>query len=309
MLKSLLLAFLAIAFACSLYSDPALAQRVFVSAKGSDSNTCTAASPCRTFQRAHDAVPANGEVDVLDPAGYGPLTINKAISIQGHGFSGISAASGDGVTINASAGDKVNLRGLLFEGAGTGGNAVIFNSGGSLNLQDSAIRNFATSGIFFQPGASSQLNVSQTLISDLGDGAIAIAIEPSGSAAANVVLNHVELDGGQLGFFVLGSLTTGRIDATISDSVVSNYNRNGILGQSGKGATIVMVRNCSISSNATGVASTGPPAVVRMTRSTITANGTGLAVASSGSLISYGDNNVDGNTTTNGSPTNTIIYH
>lgn len=72
-----------------------------------------------------------------------------------------------------------------------------------------------------------------------------------------------------------------------------------------------MVRNCTIGNNAgTGIAasgSAGPTAVVRVTRSTITANGTGLRPLAAGSLTSYGDNNLDGNTT-NGSPSSTIGY-
>src|SRR6516165_7290011 len=84
----------------SLHVNPAQAQRVFVSATGLDTNPCTFASPCRSFQHAHDVAAANGEIDVLDPAGYGPVTITKAISIQGHGFSGITVASGGtGITI------------------------------------------------------------------------------------------------------------------------------------------------------------------------------------------------------------------
>src|SRR5262245_45519587 len=93
---------IAIAFLCSFQAAPAQAQptRVFVAAQGSDANPCTFALPCRTFQHAHDVVAANGEIDVLDPAGYGAVTISKSISIQGHGFSGISAPSGNAVTIN-----------------------------------------------------------------------------------------------------------------------------------------------------------------------------------------------------------------
>src|ERR1700686_5098439 len=66
-----------LAFAAMLSAVPAQAQRVFVSATGSDGNPCTFASPCRSFQHAHDVVAAGGEIDVLDPAGYGALTINK----------------------------------------------------------------------------------------------------------------------------------------------------------------------------------------------------------------------------------------
>src|SRR5438309_592181 len=114
--------FTASLLALGLNAAPVHAQsRVFVAAQGSDSNPCTFAAPCRTFQHAHDTVAAKGEIDVLDPAGYGAVIINKAISIQGHGYSGVSVASGGiGITINAGAGDAVSLNGLLIEGAGTG---------------------------------------------------------------------------------------------------------------------------------------------------------------------------------------------
>src|SRR5262249_14207100 len=101
--------------ALTINAGPAQAQptRVFVAAQGSDSSPCTFALPCRSFQHAHDVVAARGEINVLDPAGYGAVIISKAISIQGHGFSGISTSSGDAITINAGAHDKINLRGLL----------------------------------------------------------------------------------------------------------------------------------------------------------------------------------------------------
>ena len=105
--------------------------RVFVAAQGSDANPCTFAQPCRTFQHAHDTVAANGEIDVLDPAGYGALTITKSISIQGHGFAGLAAPSGAGITINAGSTDSINLRGLLIDGVGTGASGIVFGTGAS----------------------------------------------------------------------------------------------------------------------------------------------------------------------------------
>src|SRR5437763_8402706 len=97
-----------------LHAAPAQGQtRMFVAAQGSDSNACSFAAPCRTFQHAHDTVAAGGEIDVLDPAGYGAVTISKSISIQGHGYAGITAATpgGSGITVavGAIATDKVNL--------------------------------------------------------------------------------------------------------------------------------------------------------------------------------------------------------
>ncbi len=107
---------------------PAQAQpaKVFVAAQGSDSNPCTFAQPCLSFQHAHDTVAAGGVIDVLGPADYGVVTITKAISIQGHGFAGLAVTSGNGITINAGASDKVSLRGLLIDGVGSGSNGLDF---------------------------------------------------------------------------------------------------------------------------------------------------------------------------------------
>jgi hypothetical protein len=81
MLKIRLSAFGVALLALSLTPSPAQAQpsRAFVAAQGSDSNPCSFTLPCRSFQQAHNTVAAGGEIDVLDPAGYGALTISKAI--------------------------------------------------------------------------------------------------------------------------------------------------------------------------------------------------------------------------------------
>ena len=89
---------LLIAAVFSAPTAPAQAQapRTFVSAAGSDSNPCSFAAPCRHFQAAVNATSAGGEVDALDPAGYGPITISQAITIEGQGWSYIAPpASGN----------------------------------------------------------------------------------------------------------------------------------------------------------------------------------------------------------------------
>ena len=303
---------LATMLACALGILPAQAQpaRVFVAAQGSDANACTFAAPCRTFQHAHDVVAAGGEIDVLDPAGYGVLTINKAISIQGHGFAGISApgAAAKAIVINAGASDKINLRALLIDGVGTGQYGIVFNSGASLNVQDSLIRNFTGGAIRFVPSASSQLFVSDTVVTDnAGDG---FTIAPSGSGSVSVVLERVESDNNAAdGIYVDGSGTTGPINATISESVFAKNAVHGIEANSSSpsaGGINVMVRACSVTgSGVRGVLASQVGVTVRVTRSTITGNAVGWAAASSGTLLSYGDNNVDGNTT-DGTPSGTI---
>ena len=90
------LTLLAIALVAVLHAVPAQAQetRTFVSAGGNDSNNClTPATPCRHFTAAYAATPAGGEIDVLDPGNYGPLTITGPVSIQGHGWASSAATT------------------------------------------------------------------------------------------------------------------------------------------------------------------------------------------------------------------------
>jgi len=82
---------------------------------------------------------------------YDTVTIDKSISIvSGLGEAGISVPpDGTGITINAGPHDKINLRGLIIEGAGVGNRGTQFNTGGSLNIQNSVIRNHKGNGVFF----------------------------------------------------------------------------------------------------------------------------------------------------------------
>src|SRR5262249_19641813 len=154
--------------------------RVFVAAQGLDTNPCSFAQPCRTFQHAHDVAAAKGEINVLDPAGYGSLTITKAISIQAHGFACITVSSGGHrVTLNAGASDAVNLTGLIIEGAGVGQFGIQFNTGKSLTIESSIIRNLTTDGIDFNPSASSTLAISDTLVAEITVNGIMVS--PTGS--------------------------------------------------------------------------------------------------------------------------------
>src|SRR5262252_4661203 len=137
---------LATALACSLASAPAHARaRVFVASYGNDSNPCTFGSPCKTFQHAHDVVDAGGEVTAIDSAGFGPISINKSVSItspDGVEAGVVASAGADAIDINAGANDAVVLRGLTLNGGGVAYNGIVFNSGGSLTVSNCVVQNF-----------------------------------------------------------------------------------------------------------------------------------------------------------------------
>jgi len=290
---------------CLLPAAPAQAQaaRTFVSAAGSDSNNCiNVATPCRHFAAAYAATAAEGEIDVLDPANYGALTISHGISVEGHGWASVSAVSGEAsITING--GDKINISGVILDGGGVANNTGIqFNAGGSLTVRDSVIRNFGAGGINFQPSASSpsQLSVSNTLVSDTDNNGIQII--PSGSGTIAGVLDHVEMENNLDGLYV--STSTQTINVTVSDSVSANNRIVGIAGFSNGGTTVnIMVRNSTIANNkSNGLSVGGAGAQIWVTRSTITGNGNGWSTDGIGTMSSYADNNIDGNTTGNTAP-------
>jgi Right handed beta helix region len=261
------LTLLATVLGSTLAALPAQAQatRTFVSGAGSDSNNCSVTAPCRTFQAAYTAVAAGGEIDVLTPAGYGTLTIGKALSIQAHGFGGITATGGaTAITINAGTSDAVTLNGLLIDGAGTGLVGIEIIEAGSVQIVDCVVRHFSSLGIFYEPGNSpANLLVSDTIVSD--NNGSGVYIQPSnGVTTTPVTLSGITANNNaSYGVYV------GNANVMIAHSVLSN-NKDGLVGNGG----------------ATWLA-----------KSVISGNSTDGVFVSGGPVNSYGDNDINGNTT------------
>src|SRR3984957_5261363 len=113
-----LLSIIAITVGAPAQAQNGSLSRSFVSSAGVDSNPCTITQPCATFAQAYTKIGANGIVAALDPGKYGPLTIAGPVTINGNGWSAITAtAQGSGITISAGSG-KVILTGLEIDGAG-----------------------------------------------------------------------------------------------------------------------------------------------------------------------------------------------
>jgi hypothetical protein len=292
-----LLTLLVAALVCFLPAPPAQAQaiRTFVSATGSDSNPCSITQPCRHFQAAVNATSVGGEVDALDPGAYGSFTISQAISIEGQGWSYVAPpANGAAITINAVSGN-VNIRGVSLNGVGAANaNGIAFNSGNSLHVQNSVIRNFANNGINFAPTTltATQMLVSNTLVSDNGSNGIFIS-PTSGAGNSSAVVNNVEMQNNADGLVVDSNLQT--IVVTISNSAISNSSITGVFANSDGSTLNLLVRNSTIVSNATGLNATGSNALIRVTRSTIVGNTIGWTTGIGGVVQTYADNNIDGN--------------
>src|SRR5213595_1180553 len=115
----LMLNVLAVSLACVLFSSLAHAQatRTWVSGVGDDANPCSRTAPCKTFAGAISKTAAGGEISVLDPGGFGAVTITKSITINGDGtLGGLLAATVNGIIVNAGANDDVIIRSISIDG-------------------------------------------------------------------------------------------------------------------------------------------------------------------------------------------------
>src|SRR5947207_8809791 len=127
----------------------AQATRTWVSGVGDDVNPCSRTAPCKTFAGAISKTADKGEIDCLDPGGFGTVTITKSITIDGTtgaGFGSILAAGTNGVNVNDSATASPNsiivyLHNLSINGAGSGFDGIRFTSGKQLYVDSCTIFN------------------------------------------------------------------------------------------------------------------------------------------------------------------------
>src|SRR5947199_5258577 len=147
----------------------AQATRTWVSGVGDDANPCSRPAPCKTCAGAISKTAAGGEINVLDPGGFGAVTITKSITISSESFeAGVLVSGTNGIVISAANTDFVVLRGLDIEGLGTGLSGIKVLSVGSLHVEKCTINNFTQSGIEFVPTSATvitnQLYVSNSIV-------------------------------------------------------------------------------------------------------------------------------------------------
>ncbi|HYE73438.1 MAG TPA: right-handed parallel beta-helix repeat-containing protein [Blastocatellia bacterium] len=294
-----------------LSSSSAFAQatRTWVSGVGDDDNPCSRTAPCKTFAGAISKTAAGGEINVIDPGGFGAVTITKSITIDGGPYlSGILAAGTNGIIVNAGANDEVVIRGLDINGvngtASPGVNGIRFIAGGTLYVERCTIYGFSDKGIDFQPSGASNLIVKDTVIRNNRGTAPAgggILVKPGAAGSAKVFIDNVRLERG-----LYGIRAEDNSKVTICNSSATNNINNGFLAAS-FGSPVEMNIESSVSANngTNGVVVQGTYACIRLSNVTVMNNSKGLFVSGSGSIVSCGNNRIAGNTT-DGAPTQTV---
>lgn len=253
------------------------ATRTWVSGVGDDANPCSRTAPCKTFAGAISKTAAAGEINAIDPGGFGAVTITKSITIRARNVeAGVLVSGTNAINISAGATDRVTLSGLDFEGLRTSPNAIRFLSGKVVRVVDSDIRGFTNSGISFTPStANARMIVQRTDIhNNPGTG---IGVQPT-AAGGQVTVSHSSIDD----------------------------NGNGVVVNGASQPAVLNVFRSSISDNAgTGVLALGSLGKIRISNDSITGNGNGLSASGGAQIVSFGNNEVIGNDT-DGNPSSTV---
>jgi hypothetical protein len=275
------------------FSSVALGQatRTWVSGVGDDLNPCSRTAPCKTFAGAISKTATNGEISVLDPGGYGTVTIGKGLTINGTGtLAGILNQGLSGVIVNAPATDTVILRDISINGDGTGGtNGVRYLAGKTLMIDHCWIYGQTASA------TSRGIDVSKTAAGNL--------------KVLNSVIENVTEDG------IHATTTAGQIVTMINNTNIMNCGGDGIEGAAN---VLLGISNSQITHNGNGIKSSGSGcqfniddvliayssvalqasagSTLRVSDSMITQNATGLSL-NGGVIDSFQGNSLAGNTT------------
>jgi hypothetical protein len=291
------------ALALMALAMPAHAQatRTWVSGVGDDANPCSRTAPCKTFAGAISKTAPNGEINVLDPGGFGAVTITKGITISSESSeAGVLVSGTPGIIVAAGPNDVVNLRGLDFQGLNTGTDAIRFNSGKALHVEKCTIRQFTGNGILFQPGANANLFVLDTIIAEIGTAGI--AVKPSGGVTV-AAISRAYIDANGAGI-VLASSGGAQNFVDVDNSRVS---RNGGDGITVGATSTLMLDHSQVSFNGGGgVNANAGGATARLGNSVLIGNVNGVAASGGGTVLSFKNNEIAGSFTSDGIPINPV---
>jgi hypothetical protein len=195
---------------------------------------------------------------------------------------GVLAALSNGVIINAPAGDRIVLRGLDINGAGSGIDGIRFINGASLHVENSVISGMQN-GINI--GGGNEIYIKNTHIRNN----INIGVYIAGlSGLVNAVIEKTTIENQTNGL-----LAGANARVTTRGSVYSGNSNSGIVAQ---GGGEVNVDSCIVTNNSSVGLYSGPGGILRVANSFISANNTGVFTFGSGIAATFFDNKLQGNT-------------
>jgi hypothetical protein len=272
----------------------AQATRTWVSGVGDDANPCSRTAPCKTFAGAISKTAASGEISVLDPGGFGALTITKAITVNGEGtLASITASLVNGIVVNAGANDIVYIRNLSINGVGNGLSGIRYLAGKAVHVENCSIYGFGSTasghgnGIIANLGASGLLFVKDTYIKNCGVSGITAQ---TSAGFLGGTLDNVRLEGLPTG------LVIGNNSFVSVRNAVINFNTIAGVSITGSGTPTGSFDNVMINNNPTGI-NVGATGILNLSSSVLESNTTAISSAApQANLRSSGNNRLLGNT-------------
>ena len=280
----------------------AQATRTWVSGVGDDVNPCSRTAPCKTWAGAISKTAPGGEIDALDPGGFGAVTITKSITLDGGGgqVASVLVAGTNGIVVFAAATDVVILRNLRLDGllgngsnsANAGLNGIQFLAGASLSVENCDIFGFAQNGINIALGASAKVEIKNTTLTNIApaNGSFGRGIKAT-TTSGEV---RVEVDNSLINFTTAGIEAADHSRISVRDSTVSN-SVIGLMADSSAGDSILTCDRCNISNNAGGVQSGPGGSAIFVADSTIAFNTGSAFVSVGGTNFSFGNNRIQNN--------------
>ena len=274
------------------------ATRTWVSGVGDDANPCSRTAPCKTFAGAISKTASGGEINCLDPGGFGGVTITKALTIKCHYTEGgVLVAGTNAIVINAAATDKVTLRGLDINGVGTGAQTSLVGikvlSARSVHIIDSEVYRFKA-GISLQSTvANSKVIVDGSHIHDNGIGVFNGAGNNAATPSTITLRNNIIAE--NTCNVVASAFGANASTPDPSTNCGTATAATGIL----TGARINAFDNLIGDADNIGILSRGNTAIVRIGGNIITNNAVSMLSLNTGAIKSFQDNYIDGNAATN----------
>ncbi len=276
----------------------AQASRTWISGTGDDINPCSRTLPCKTFAGAQSKTAAGGEINALNPGGYGAITITKAITIDGGGgqVAGVLVTGIDGIVVKAGPSDVVILRNLRIDGVGSGINGIRWLSGKGLHVQHTHIFGFTNHAIDIEKSDGGQAFVTDVeAVHNGGCGVLALntvtnvevtiadskfngnLCGPKSGDFSTLSITNTEASGNTFGYIARSD--NGTSDLNIVNSIAANNSDSGIYVGAGASTSTARITGVSLFNN-----------------------GIGLSIHPNGTLSSFGNNYNANGGAPNGAP-------
>ncbi len=290
----------AISFCALTTAAQAQATRTWVSGVGDDANPCSRTAPCKTFPGAISKTADCGEIDALDPGGFGTVTITKGITLDGGGgqVASILANGVPGITIsNSSATCHADIiRNLRITGGGstlgTIGVNVLSTSVGAVILEHDAINQFSSQCVNINATQPQFVTIMDSTLDLCNGGGVAVT-SPVALDKVNIVRSVFSADS-------VGIAVHANSQVNVEASQVVNSTTGGVLTDAATAK--VDIDQSSISNNLGYGIQASSGAVVNLSNTSVVynvgqgLNGTGASILTWSNNWVYG-NNPDGSRT------------